>query len=600
MIFNFQILGLLIIFGLIGIYYISITKKSEESIVYRTMLISTYITELLYVASYIAIRQNIKSIFFIKGYLIFITISFSLLSLYYIVIGLKNKYLSRDSIYEKKLKLARTLFIFLNVITTVLILISKITLDDNIVTDQVINFTYLFTLIYTAINIISLVSYYKELPKKECYSLVLISIISTISIVVGYSLNKIPALNSGIVLIVLFIYILKENNLYKEMEILELERDHARENNVDRSKFLRNLSHELRTPLNTIDGFSQVIEDSDDIDSIKEDVKDIRLASKNLIDTINGIIDMAIIESGNLEILKENYNTSDMIENIITITKSRIKENDIKLITEIDKDIPKVLVGDSERIEQIVLSILNNSLNNTKKGTITLKVESIKSTSICRLKISITDNSTKLTEEELNKIFENKDSNLNKYELGLRYSKKLLDLMDGKIDIESKEEDTTFTITIDQKVTNEEEVKKVERKTLKTFNASSKRILLVDDNKLNIKVATKLLEPYKVEITEATSGKECLDILEKDTSFDLILMDDLMPNMSGTETLDILRKIERVEGYSIPVVVLTANAISGMKNKYLSKGFDDYLAKPIDKYELNRVLKTFLKKDKED
>ena len=132
------------------------------------------------------------------------------------------------------------------------------------------------------------------------------------------------------------------------------------------------------------------------------------------------------------------------------------------------------------------------------------------------------------------------------------------------------------------------------------LDLSGKKILIVDDNKLNIKVATKLLEPYKVEITEATSGKECLDILEKDTSFDLILMDDLMPNMSGTETLDILRKIERVEGYSIPVVVLTANAISGMKNKYLSKGFDDYLAKPIDKYELNRVLKTFLKKDKED
>ena len=114
------------------------------------------------------------------------------------------------------------------------------------------------------------------------------------------------------------------------------------------------------------------------------------------------------------------------------------------------------------------------------------------------------------------------------------------------------------------------------------------------------KEIVNIVEPYKVKITEATSGKECLDILEKDTSFDLILMDDLMPNMSGTETLDILRKIERVEGYSIPVVVLTANAISGMKNKYLSKGFDDYLAKPIDKYELNRVLKTFLKKDKED
>ena len=168
--------------------------------------------------------------------------------------------------------------------------------------------------------------------------------------------------------------------------------------------------------------------------------------------------------------------------------------------------------------------------------------------------------------------------------------------MDGKIDVQSKEnEGTTFTITIDQKNTSEIETVK-EKKSLKTFSAEGKRILLVDDNKLNVKVATKLLESYKVDITEANSGKECLDILEKDNNYDLILMDDLMPNMSGTETLEILKKIERIEGYKIPVVVLTANAVHGMKEKYINKGFDDYLAKPIDKYELNRVLNKYLKK----
>ena len=117
----------------------------------------------------------------------------------------------------------------------------------------------------------------------------------------------------------------------------------------------------------------------------------------------------------------------------------------------------------------------------------------------------------------------------------------------------------------------------------------------MDDNKLNIKVATKLLEPYNVIVKEAFSGQECLDILDKDTNFDLILMDDLMPKMSGSETLNILKKISRIDGFSIPVVVLTANAISGMKNKYLSIGFDDYIGKPIDKGELDRVLRKFIK-----
>ena len=133
------------------------------------------------------------------------------------------------------------------------------------------------------------------------------------------------------------------------------------------------------------------------------------------------------------------------------------------------------------------------------------------------------------------------------------------------------------------------------KSTLKAFDASNQRILLVDDNKLNLKVASKLLEAYKVEVVVANSGHECLDILDKDTNFDLILMDDLMPEMSGTECLDIMKKIERVDGYYIPVVVLTANAVSGMKEKYLNSGFEDYLAKPIDKYELDRILKNYLK-----
>ena len=171
--------------------------------------------------------------------------------------------------------------------------------------------------------------------------------------------------------------------------------------------------------------------------------------------------------------------------------------------------------------------------------------------------------------------------------------------MNGKIDVDSVVgEGSTFTITIDQKVISNESItlSNEDKGEIKTFDASGKRIIIVDDNKLNLKVASKLLIPYGVEVVMADSGEEFLDLMGKDHNFDLVLMDDMMPKMSGTETLDTFRKIERIDGYNIPVVVLTANAVSGMKDKYLDKGFEDYLAKPIDKFELNRILKKYLKR----
>ena len=593
MILNFQLLGLIILAGIVIYIWL---KDNIKDTLYSNILVVMYVTQLLYTASYISINQNINKYIFTKGYLISIIITYSFISLYYIVLGLKNKYLSNQTIYENKSKLAKKLFILLNIITTTLIIVSKLKIDSNQLLDKSVLITHIFILFYTIINIISLISYSNNYNKKEKNNLVFIILISIISNIVSYTLIRIPAINSSIPLIALLLFFNINNESDKEREIIELEREHARKNNFDKSKFLKDLSHEIRTPLNTIEGFCQIIEESEDIKSIKEDTKDIRKASNDLIDIINGIMDMTIIESGSLEIINEPYNTNDMINNIIEITNSKLKGSNIKFNTKIDKDIPKTLIGDTERIEQVLLSILNNSIKYTEKGHIDLIIDAINSKAICRLKINITDTGIGISKEDLNKIFEtNNDNNIEKNSLSLRYAKKLIELMDGKIDVQSEvNKGTTFTITIDQKNTDTDKIVE-EKKTLKTFSAKDKRILLVDDNKLNIKVATKLLEPYKVEITEASSGKECLDILEKDNNFDLILMDDLMPNMSGTETLEIIKKIERIEGYTIPIVVLTANAVRGMKEKYLNTGFDDYLAKPIDKYELNRVLIKYLK-----
>ena len=257
---------------------------------------------------------------------------------------------------------------------------------------------------------------------------------------------------------------------------------------------------------------------------------------------------------------------------------------------------PEVLLGDQERIEQVILSVLNNSIKYTNKGTIKLNVDAIVSDNLCRFKIVIEDTGSGINSTDLRKIFDI-DSKRKNNKIGLVVAKELIDLMNGKIDIDSiLGQGTTVVIVIDQKmVHNDTKVVSKKKKEIVPFDANNSKVLVVDDNKLNIKVATKLLEPYNISVVEAYSGEEALNILDKDTDFSLILMDDLMPNLSGTETLGILKKIERVDGFNIPVVVLTANAVTGVKNKYLDKGFDDYLSKPIDRYELDRVLNKFIK-----
>ena len=307
MIFTFQLLGIIILTGLIIITYI----KETKDILFKNILTTLYISQLLYTTSYIAINQNINKEIFIKAYLISLTISYSFLAIYYIIKGLKNKYSSKETICDNKTKLAKKLFIFLNLITTILIIIAKLDINYNQISGKAILVTELFILMYSIINIISLKSY--NYTKHDKLNIIIITIISIMCNIISYSFIRIPAVNSSITLIALILFYSMNSNNDKEIEILQLEREHSIKNNFDKSKFLKELSHEIRTPLNTNDGFCQVIEDSDNIESIKEDTKDIRKASKDLIEIINGIIDMAIIESGNLEIINEAYNTKDLI-----------------------------------------------------------------------------------------------------------------------------------------------------------------------------------------------------------------------------------------------------------------------------------------------
>ncbi len=584
MVFQFRIWGLALLFMLM-IFIFWYPKKTKDKNSYPLILIATYLLEFIYIICYIKLTYNQEELIWTKIYYILFSIIL-LLHIYYVQETIwKEKYKLENNKLEKKLTtLNRIILVIVISITCMIIFIPK--------KDMVWNVVQIIALITSIIQLIILTLQARDINKRKNKTLYMMVIMELGLLIFQFYFKKVEVLETGQIIIATYLYFTLENKERKYINELELERNYALKNLINKESFLKKLSHEIRIPIGSIDGFSQIIEQTESKEELKESAKDIRLASRELIDLINSMIDLSIIESGNLEILKENYNIYDTIEDLTAMLSSRLKSKNITFTSEIEKDIPEVLKGDSDRIRQILLNILSNSIKYTDKGKITLSASSVKSNSLCRLIIKIKDTGRGMTKEEMNNIFTDEQG------IGLKIADYLTKLMNGKIDIESeKDKGTEVTITIDQEIVSQKEEKRERKeKIIEPISLKGNRVLLVDDNNLNLKVASKLLLPYEVEVVNATSGQECLDILDKDNNFNLILMDDLMPNLSGTETLDILRKIERVSGYFIPVVALTANATTGMKEKYIEAGFDDYLKKPIEKNELDRVLKKYLKK----
>lgn len=595
MVFQFQILELLLIFLLVILYYGKYNKVIKKNRGFLSLLFITYLLQIVYTCGCIAVQMGSYYLFFSKLYLSILLVIYSGLVFYYFSFFVQEKYRNHGKQLEKNRQLLKYGFIIGNVTSSFLIFFSNLTVVSNEILYHHHLFMF-FVIIYMLLGFVGLFLGRKEISWKRSFHLWVTYFIFVISFVLQGYFGNLAMVNSFVILLVLYMYLTLENLDIQSLEVIELEKMYYEKKSIDKVSFLKNISHEIRTPIHTIDGFSQLILDSDNMKEIKTDVLDIRSASRDLIDVINGMIDLSIIESGKLEIIKENYNVYDMFDGVVDIVYSKLREKEVSFEVEIAKDIPEVLFGDSERISQVILNIIKNSIKYTEKGKIIFRVECVKSNTICRLKIIVQDTGKGMKEEEIQKIFMDQLEK-ERQGIGLLVSKHLVNLMEGNLEVESTyQEGTTMIVTLDQKIISEKQVERINgKKEVKPFSAKGKRVLVVDDNKLNLKVASKLLMPYDLEVVEVNSGRECLDLLDKDSDFDLILMDDLMPEMSGTETLDILKKIQRVDGYYIPVVVVTANVISGQREKYLEMGFEDYLSKPIERYELDRILKKYLK-----
>ena len=400
---------------------------------------------------------------------------------------------------------------------------------------------------------------------------------------------------------VIYMYFSIENPDAKLIEELNENRIEADQANLEKTRFLSNMSHEIRTPLNAIIGFSQALKEENISKEATEEVDDIIMSSNNLLDIVNGILDISKIEANKLEIEEKEYDSAQMFKEIVALAKARLASRPIDFRINIDNDIPPVLFGDYLRVKQVIINLLTNSIKYTKEGFIDFSVKGSTHDDKELLDIIVRDSGIGIKEEDLGKLFTKfqrldleKNAATEGTGLGLAITKSLIEIMGGTVNVKSEYgKGSEFNIKLDQGIVHKDvsEIKKVNEVTTTVEISPDKKVIVVDDNKVNLKVASRLLKDYNIDPVLVESGEDCINMVKNGEKFDLILMDDMMPKMTGTEAMKILKGLP---DFKTPVVVLTANAISGMREKYLQVGFDEYLAKPINKDQLASVINYFL------
>ena len=541
---------------------------------------------------------------------------------YYLVIDYCNKIISTMFViifscllsytllisYKKVMKNYKKLFICIIGFTILFYIATCFTTVDIIevgsvrnVVGSTITMGYAVVALLIAANIIFTIINFKK-GDKRYYAIFIILIMLIVLYILSLIFKGLIIYDVIMALLCYIMYFTIEDPDIKMIEQLNIARDTAEKANEAKTDFLSNMSHEIRTPLNAIVGFSNLLlEDKTVPDSAKEEVKDIVMSADNLLEIVNGILDISKIEANKLEIVNTEYSFKKMCDELITLSKGRLGDKPIEFKTNIDQSIPKVLYGDVSRIKQICVNILTNAIKYTKEGWIEFKISSVIKNNVCRLIISVEDTGIGIKKENIDKLF-NKFERLDLEDnitiegtgLGLAITKKLVELMNGKIVVQSVfGKGSKFTVSIDQRIVKNPTIKLEEtEEPVEKIVTHNKKVLLVDDNKINLKVAERLLESYGIDTESVESGAAALEKIQNGEKYDMILLDDMMPKMSGVETL---KKLKEIPGFNVTTIALTANALTGMKEKYLSDGFDDYLAKPINKDELNKIINKYLR-----
>lgn len=373
--------------------------------------------------------------------------------------------------------------------------------------------------------------------------------------------------------------------------------------NKAKTEFLSNISHEIRTPMNTILGFSQALLEEKELteDIVKRDAVNIKEASSSLLELINNILDVSRIESGKEVVDSKDYKLENLLLEVNSIVSSKVSKDVLEFKINVDPNIPTIYNGDSNKIYKILINVLLNAITHTKFGSVSLDVGGAYVGDSFKLSFVISNTGHEMTEAEFNKSFEDfaegtsTNSAVDSVKLGLIVAKRLIEIVNGNIDFKNeKGKGTRYIISIDQKVVDDMRIGNVFIESKYNYDENKydftdKKVLIVDDNKMNIRLAERLLSQFKMNITSAYNGKECIDLV-KNNAYDIILLDHMMPELDGVATVHILRE----SGVTLPIIALTANSYTGSKDNYIKEGFTDYLAKPIRYRDLYRLLAKYI------
>lgn len=601
---SLQIISFIYIFVLSMVYFLKRKYNFVESKIYKFLLIITmFILILDMLNSYIVFKNiDVGNLLLIISKVYFISLFFWLvLFIFYVFLSRDDK---KYESFKELLKNHPSVYIWFGLsillFSFLIVLEEYINYNNIIYLGNQINLVYIVGIVGSIIILFSLLFNNKKIPIYKNWSILVSALILLVIIFIQLKYSNICIISSGICLITLFQYFTMENPDLKYIDELNALKIKAEEANQAKTNFLASMSHEIRTPMNAIIGLSETLLSGNIPSEMKEDIKNINEAGTILLEIVNNILDITKVEAGKTTLNNAPYSLADTISKLSHMVRMSLTETPIKFSVEIIGSIPNTLMGDETKVYQVLMNILSNAVKYTKKGSIRFVIESVISGNKDILTFKVIDTGIGIKKADNAKLFEKferldqEQTDIQGTGLGLTITKKLLDLMGGKISFESVyQKGTTFTIVLEQEIVDKAKVDFATYKGKKVavnryFDGSKYKILLVDDNLLNLKVAEKMLKKYNFQLTSVKSGLECINYT-KNTKYDLIFLDHMMPEMDGIHTLYNLKK--RASGFDTPVVVLTANAIEGSKEMYFREGFVDYLSKPIDQVELDRILR---------